>query len=87
MAPFCESVIREIKSADTEVELAAIIHSSVNRFRTTRNANNEAIHIMNMIVSLQALKMENLDRDTMTTINMAVKIFRQYQKKCPERLF
>jgi len=89
MEAFCNEVIAEIKDAKNETELIKVIGNSMAQLRTVRNSFNEDGYIMNMIVSLRALKagIDANSPEMHNTIQLAISIFRQFQKHNPSPLF
>lgn len=86
MVALSEQVISKIKDANTEKELREVINGSLSLFEK-KNAYNIGIYIMNMIVSLQAIKAEQLPAESMKNIIIAIDIFREHRKQNPERAF
>jgi hypothetical protein len=79
MEAFCRETISDIKSARDEADLIHVISSSMSRLRRERNSFNESGYIMNMIVSLRAMKTNDLSTGSVDNINLATAIFRQLQ--------
>ena len=89
MEAFCKEVIAKIKTANSEHDLIRIIGNSMTQLRTVRKSFNENGYIMHMIVSLRALKATYLESKSPEPFNiqLAIAIFRQFQKKDPSLLF
>jgi hypothetical protein len=90
MEIFCNEIIAEIKTAKSETELIRVIAHSLTQLRNERNSFNEEGYMMNMIVSLRALKAAYVGDNSPEFINniqLAIAIFRQFQKDYPQRLF
>lgn len=88
MEAFCNEIIAEIKMAKSETELIKVISNSISRFRMERNSFNERGYIMNMIVSLRGMNPnEEHSKDAINNINLAIAIFRQFQKQSQEGIF
>lgn len=85
MVAYCEGVINEIRSADTEIELRSVITRSINGFKT-RNSPGD-LFIMNMIVALQASKAEDLTTEARKNTIRAIEIFREHRRNNQELLF
>lgn len=87
MVAFSEAVIQQIKAAATEDHVLKIIDASLVHFRTARSAHSESRYIMNMIVSLQVTRLEQLAPAERSNIKLAIEIFRRYQRTNPGALF
>ena len=84
MEAFCKEVIAEIRTAKNETDLIRVIGNSMTQLRTVRNSFNEDGYIINMIVSLRALKAASAQANSHESVNniqLAIAIFRQFQKK------
>lgn len=86
MEAFCSEIVAEIKTAKSETELINVISHSMSQLRKERNSYNESAYIMNMIVSLRCTNPEDLAPETLNNINLAIAIFRQFQKESPIRI-
>lgn len=87
MVAYSEKVIQEIRSAGAEGDIGEIVHASVAHFRASRNTQDASRFIMNMIVSLQVIKLEPLTTAELANIRAALALFRKYQQKNPDQLF
>jgi hypothetical protein len=86
MEAFCSEIVAEIKKAKSEAELINVISHSMSQLRKDRNSFNESGYIMNMIVSLRCTKPEDVTTETFNNVNLAIAIFRQFQKESPVRI-
>jgi hypothetical protein len=81
MQDFCNEVIEQIKTAQTEHELSQVINNSFRSLRRKRNSFNEAGYMIHMIVSLRAARAEASPTTTSASnMKLAVAIFQQLQK-------
>lgn len=87
MVAFCNDIVEEIKSAESEKDLIKVITNSITKLRKVRNSFNETGYVMNMIVTLRAVHPENLPAHTLDNIKLAIAIFRQFQREHPDRVF
>ena len=86
MEAFCKDTIMDIRTANNEEDLIHVISGSLSRWRRERNSFNESGYIMNMIVSLRAIKTNDLPTDSVDNIKLATAIFRKLQAENRERI-
>jgi hypothetical protein len=86
MVVFCQDIVREIKDAENESALIKVIGNSLQTLQDRRNYNEDR-YIMNMVVSLMALRAEELSSKSLNNVKLATAIFRQFQQGRPVRLF
>lgn len=86
MVDFCEGTIEGIISAETENELEGIIADSLSRL-SSMNLYKKDNYLMNMIVSLQGRKGDQLSQEVTRNVNLAIEILRAYRKSNQEPFF
>lgn len=79
MVPFCDEVIREIKSASTQTELKEVINNSLSRLQGLNNSYSVASYIVRIIVMLRVARTEKPVEVELRNINIAIETFKQYQ--------
>jgi hypothetical protein len=88
MEAFCNEIIEEIRAAESEKELIAVIGNSMLLLRKQRHSFNEAGYILNMIASLRAIQSTGVHTPQVREmITLAIDIFRQLQKERREQIF
>ncbi|HEY9047108.1 MAG TPA: hypothetical protein VIN08_14485 [Ohtaekwangia sp.] len=87
MEAFCSEVIADIREAESEIELIKVIGRSMTFLRKEQNSFKESGFIMNMIASLYTIDIKPLPLHTRQNIQLAIAIFKQFQKESHERIF
>jgi hypothetical protein len=80
MVIFSEEIIAEIIKAGTEQELEKIVEDSILHIDSL-NLYNKENFLINMIVSLQAKKGEQLSLDVTRNVITAIELFRDHRKR------
>lgn len=86
MVEYCNTVIENIKAAQTEPHLAEIIETSACKFEAA-SAVHRGTYIINMIVSLRASKAQSLTEQQKQNIDRAIELYREYGARYPDALF
>lgn len=80
MMLFCEGIIKEIKSANTEAQLKAIVNDSLLRYRMLKNSSSEASsYLVRMVVMLRVAQTEKLGEMELKNIKIAIETLKRYQ--------
>ena len=87
MEDFSNEVIANIKSAIDEVELIRVISHSMSQLRKQRKSFDESRYLLHMIVCLRATEKNELTPTAASNINLAMAIFKQFQKASRENFF
>lgn len=86
MVEYCNTVIENIKAAQTETNLAEIIETSAREFEAG-SATHRGTYVINMIVSLRAIKAKPQTEKELNNIDRAIEIYKNYGTQYPELLF
>jgi hypothetical protein len=83
---FSESIIQEIKEAQSEDDVVKAIDNSFSKLAGMNPRQVGTYHILNMIVTLQVTLAETLSDNARANVKLAIKIFREYQRLTPGRI-
>lgn len=86
MEAFCSEIVTDIKSAKSEADLIKVIGGSMARLRKERHSFNESGYLMNIILCLRNTNPQNLSKEALNNIQLAIAIFMQFQRETSDRI-
>jgi hypothetical protein len=80
MEDFSIEVIADIKSASDEAELIRVINHSMSQLRKRQKSFDESRYLLHLIACLSATEKKELSPTAADNINLAMAIFKQFQR-------